>query len=64
MNDHTIQSLIIFDGVCRVRPLETLPDSGDILQIGGTEFFIIGSQEAFQAAMDEAIADLKAAATG
>lgn len=51
----------LYDGGCRVRPARTFPDSGDVIRISGTPFFIMGSVEVFRAAMDEAIAALKPA---
>lgn len=51
----------LFDGGCLVRPTDKVPDSGEMIRIRGTPFFIMGSFAAFRAAMDDAIADLKAA---
>ena len=52
----------LFDGGCLIRPIDTVPDSGEMIRISGTPFFIMGSVEVFRAAMNQAIADLRAVA--
>lgn len=51
----------LFDGGCLIRPIGTVPNSGEMIRISGTPFFIMGSAEVFRAEMDEAIAALKQA---
>lgn len=51
----------LFDGGCLIRPIDTVSDSGEMIRISGTPFFIMGSVEVFRAAMDEAIVALKPA---